>query len=324
MIRHVRGLLVTLSLTLAVAWGVTHAAAQPTRTLDVTLDWLPSPEYYGFYYAAYTRLYEKVGVRVTFKNASGAPVVAAQLAAGSIRIGTSTSDALLRQAAQGASYQRLVPLILFNPVSLVSLPRKPVRAVADIRNATIGTNPQSSAYAQFEHLLRTTGLPFGSFKEFPIGYGGSVQLLSGQVDAFLAYTTNQAIDIELQTAGFSEFLFEDQGIKNYGLVLAVAEKGLKVDPKLLDDFISATIQGYKLGGANVEDAAIALLRAEPTLNKDKTVAAIRKIVRLNERASETVPPDLDAWVNVSETSGSSVRKKLRSALQLGLQAVRSK
>ena len=292
------------------------SSAQTDR-LDVTLDWLPSPEYYGFYYAVAKGVYNRAGLQVTFRNASGAPVVAAQLGAGSIPVGSTTSDNVLRQAAQGVRFSRLVPLMLFNPVSIVSLARKPINRVSDLHGVTLGTNPQTSTYAQFEYLLRLNNVSPGTIKEYPIGFGGAAQLLSGEVDAFLAYTTNQAVDVELRDPNAVELLFEESGLRTYGLVLCVIPSS-KLTDDVADRFIHASLEGYRLGASDINEATAILRKAEPTLNPQKVSAAISKLTKRNHQASATVPSDLDAWVSLPSGARASIRDELRALYQAGL------
>jgi ABC-type nitrate/sulfonate/bicarbonate transport system substrate-binding protein len=309
----------TLKRTIAVAFALLglHLSTALAQSVDVTLDWLPSPEYYGFYYAQRAGLYERQGLQVSFRNASGAPVVAAQLGAGSIRIGTTTSDNILRQAAQGVRFSHLVPIILFNPVTIVSLPNKPVNKVSDLRSLTLGTNPQTSTYAQYEYLLRLNRMPLGVIREYPIGYGGAVQLLAREVDAFLAYTTNQAVDVEIRDPNVIELLFEENGLRTYGLVLAIVAPGGDLTEEIANRFVTATLEGYRAGGTRIDEAVDALAKAEPTLNREKVTRAIKKIVRQNAVAPARVPPDLDQWVALP-AGKSDTRSGLLPLYQIGI------
>jgi ABC-type nitrate/sulfonate/bicarbonate transport system substrate-binding protein len=309
-------ILIALTIALCSTWG-SSAFAQLSR-LEVILDWLPSPEYYGFYYQAFTGGYAQAGLQPIFRNSSGGPVVAAQLGSGSIKIGTTSSDNVLLQAARGARFIRVVPLELFNAVSIVSLPKKPIRQVADLKAAVLGTNPQSSTYAQYEYLLRASGILPGTVKEYPVGFGGAAQLLHGEVDAFLAYTTNQAIDVALQKPDMVELFFSDNGLKNYGLVLAVTNLSTDPSVEVVDRFIRATIEGYRKGASDINKAAEALVSAEPTLNRSKIVAAIEKMAKLNAAALSDVPSNLDEWVTLPSGVNPNIRTELSELYQQGL------
>jgi ABC-type nitrate/sulfonate/bicarbonate transport system substrate-binding protein len=202
----------------------------------------------------------------------------------------------LRTAIKGTKYTQLVPLVKFNPVSVVSSSKKPIRDFSDLQKFVLGTNPQSGTYPQFEFLMRKLGIASGTIREYPVGFGGAAQLISGEVDAFLSYTTNQAVDVQLRDGSVAEIMFETLGVRTFGLVLAIREMPKGITREQLDNFILATIQGYALGGENPEQATSALLRVEPTLNRAKVFAAISKVAKFNSAAFDIVPEDLDDWV----------------------------
>lgn len=269
------------------------------KKIKMSIDWVPSAEYYGIFYAKEYGIYKKKGYDVEIQYGSGAPSIAAQIATGAIYIGTTTSDNILRQVARGANFKKIFPLMAFNPSSIVSLEKKPVKSPVDLEGITLGVNVQSSVYQQFQYLIDNKIIKSKSFKEFPIGYGGAPQLLNSQVDAFLAYTTNQAVDLELKNTPIHELYFGNLGISTYGLVLAFAEdKYLKqagINEQDVDHIAEAILEGYQSGGNDIEHSAIALLNAEPTLNRDKIKLAIKKIGVMN-RHTAFPPKSIDIWV----------------------------
>jgi ABC-type nitrate/sulfonate/bicarbonate transport system substrate-binding protein len=298
----------------------TPAQAQPpsqTQTLTkftITIDWIPAPEYYGFFYARQKGIYKDVGLDVEIRFANGAPEVAKELAVGNIYAGTTTSDNLLRQVADGAEFSFARPLLKFNPCVLASLAKSPITKLEDIREKIIGTNPQSSVYQQFLYLLKQHNISKSSFKQYPIGWGGAAQLKAGDVDAILAYTSNVVIDLEKDKIPVTEIFFGDLGVESYGVVLAVGSEKLLakngISAEQARKFAAATIAGYEMGYQDVPGAVAALQAAEPTLEKTKVEFAIRKIGKLNARF-QFVSSNLDRWVedsNITEESRSATRR----------------
>jgi len=286
---------------------------QKTRKpFEVTIDWVPSPEYYGFFVAKQEGLYKEIGLDVTIKYGSGAPVVANLIASNSIYAGTTTSDNILRQVAMGGEFYKIFPILNFNPTVLVSLKSNPIGNMTGINNKMIGVNKQSSAYQQFQYIVNNNPkIQKNSIKEFPIGWGGAAQLESNQVDAFLAYATNAAIDLKVKNIEFTEIFFSDQGVHLYGLVLAFASKEAfqanNITEEDVQKFAKATIAGYKLGGENVELAINSLMKAEPTLDKKKIELAVKRIHELNSE-KPTDFEKLDEWVSAAEIT-KGVREK---------------
>lgn len=273
------------------------------KPFSITIDWVPSPEYYGFFVAKEQNLYRDAGLDVEINYGSGAPVVANQVATGSIYAGTTTSDNLLNQVARGGAFSKAVPILLFNPSVIASPSSKPVSTLNDLLGTRLGVNKQSSVYQQLRYLLANNSMREGSFSEVPIGWGGPAQLSSGQVDAILAYTTNAVVDLELAGNDISELFFSDYGVELYGLVLVFSNEDRLLASDVSNDdlnaFIEATKTGYKLGGSNPSLAADALTAAEPTLSKEKIIAAVNKISHLNETKAAKFSR-LDEWAASSD------------------------
>lgn len=276
---------------------------QKLKPFEVTIDWVPSPEYYGFFVAKEQGFYKEAGLNVEIKHGSGAPVVANQIASGAIYAGTTTSDNLLRQLARGGKFyeQKAEPLLCFNPSVVVSLKNKPISSFSNLDGRILGVNKQSSVYQQLQYLVEK-GEVKSKFTEFPIGWGGVAQINAGQVDAFLAYATNAAVDLSLEKekdGGIEEIYFSKAGVHLYGLVLAFSDKLPKAITKEdLDAFVKATKKGYEEGAKDTNKAFKALNKVAPTLKEDKVKKAVEKISALNKDKDKIANFDeLDSWVS---------------------------
>lgn len=278
-----------------------HKANKPPslRPLAITIDWLPSAEYYGLFFAKQQGFYSDIGFDVQIISGNGAPSVAAQIATGASLVGTTTSDNILRQIQKGAVFSKACALIPVNLASLVVNPSSKITEIADLNGKNVGVNIQSSAYSQFTYLLKLNNVPASSITEIPIGYGGQVEFKTGKADAFCAYTSNHAVDLGLDGTQFGELLFEHLGVSSYGVVLLFADSsqiekaGLSKND--VANLIKATIKGYDNGAKDEQAAYYALQCAEPTLKKEKVLSAIRKVGQLRS-LRPAKPQDIDSWL----------------------------
>lgn len=272
------------------------------KTVQILLDWQPSAEYYGFFYAQDAGLYSSSGYEVKIAYASGASAVATEVGTGAAVLGTTTSDNLLRQAAKAGAFSGARVLLGYNPSVVVSLRSTGIDSLDALKGKRLGTNPAASVYSQFLTALHRSSVEAAGIKEDPtIQWSGLPQLRSRTVDAILGYTTNIAVDLELVGEDIREVFLADHGINSYGLVLiATGEAGLKnaglstEDVKRLFDLTS---QGYRDGAAstNVEKTINALRKADPGLSMEKISKAIEKINRLNSTVNYPLGT-IDAWV----------------------------
>lgn len=309
----IRKNIVLLVLLLSIFCCKTHKQSPSLKPFEVTIDWIPSPEYYGFFYAKRNRLYEKAGLEVTIRSGTGAPTVATQIALGSIYAGTTTSDNIVRTLARGGEMSRAIPLLSYNPSVIAVLPTSPIRSLPEIQGKMIGVNRQSSPYQQLMWLARHGKLGNGRFQEYPIGYGGAVQLKTHEVDAILAYTTNVVVDLQKDGIDARELSFGDAGVKLYGTVLAIASKtdlahaGITAED--VNAFIKATLEGYDDGSHDIAGAIDSLMEAQPTLDRQKLDIAIRKIVQLRKGLPYPLS-ELDSWVE-ADGLNDQIRQRVR-------------
>jgi ABC-type nitrate/sulfonate/bicarbonate transport system substrate-binding protein len=275
------------------------ASRAPLQPFEVTLDWAPSPEFFGFYYAKAKGIYAKRGLDVRLHHGAGAPAVAADLGSGAIYAGTTTSDNLVRQIARGGRFSRAVALLAYNPVVIASLEGSGIAEPRDLRGHTLGTNRNSSTYQQLRFLLNREQIDAATFREYPIEFGGAAELLDRRVDAVLAYRANVVAALEAKGKKAREIFLSGHGIYTYGEVLAFADRAALeaagIAPAAVDAFADATLEGYRRCAEDVGACVAALTDADPPLNPEKLSHGIRQIMRLTPMAAYP-RSELDRWV----------------------------
>lgn len=291
----------------AVVTGAAFAAScgprtRATQRASINIDWVPSAEYYGFFTAREQNIFTEQQLEASIENGSGAPVIASQIATGATRFGTTTSDNLTRIIARGASVRRAMPLLPFNPASLIS--REPLNNdLRTLRGKTVGVNVQSAVYAQFTKALATANVSAGSVREYPIGFGGVEEFISGRVDAFLGYTSNHSIDLDMRNVAYHETRFDDLGIASAGLVLVESGESRIPNDDLGERVFGACHRGYAFGADNPEAAVASLRQADPTLDQTKLQRAITKITTL---ARAYTPQAWDGWLAGEDMSADAI------------------
>lgn len=298
--RHVTVLLLATFLVCGCTGDRNREASKASlQPFEVTLDWTASPEFYGFYYARAAGIYAKHGLDVRLRHSGGAPLVAKDLGAGVVYAGTTTSDNLVRQIAQGAEFSRAVTLLAYNPVVVASRGGSGILQLKDLEGRTLGTNRNSSTYQQILFLQDRGRIDLSKIEEYPIEYGGAADLLEGRVDAVLAYGTNVMVELEALGERAEVVFLSSYRIYNYGEVLAFARSAVldaaKVPDAVVDRFVAATLEGYRTCPRDIDACVQALVKDDPTLNADKFLVGIQTITRLTSMAAYP-RSDLDRWV----------------------------
>lgn len=286
------------------------------KKVKFVIDWQPSAEYYGIFFAKEQGRFAAAGFDVDVVYGKGAPAVAAEIGAGQAAIGTTTSDNLVRSVARGGSFSFARPLISFNPAVVISLDSANIKAVEDLRGKTLGTNPESSVYSQF---LKSVGRPsveaMGAKEDPTMGYGGIPQLRGKRVDAILGYTTNIVIDLQLSGETINEIFLGDRGVQSYGVVLVATGKEHLTRANLTEQDIASigdvVAKAYVDGSSseNIDLSVAALKKAEPQLDAKKLQLAIQRIRDLNSKIHYPLGA-VDQWVEGADVSRSMREKAL--------------
>ena len=311
-----RALLTFCLAALGVILLVIASSSSPVRArsgLKIKIDWQPSPEYYGLYYARDLGFYRDAGFDVEIVPGSGAPQAAAEIGSGRFVMGTTTSDNILRLMGRKAEFSRLVAVLKFNPSVVVSLKSSGIRHLRDLEGKRLGTNPSASYYTQLLYVLRKPSIAAaGIIEDASIGFGGIRQLRERSIDAMLAYTTNAVVDLQADGIEVEEIFLGREGAESYGVVLAVASANAIRQAGLtdadVDRIIAATLRGYRVGGQDINRSVRILTREDPTIGLRKAELAIAKIGTLNS-ITAYAPERLDRWVE-----GVGVTEELRSAV----------
>ncbi len=280
----------------------------PKRKLTIKIDWLPSAEYYGIFLAKDKGWFEDAGFDVTIESGQGAPMLAAELAAQSIKVGTTSSDQILKQIVAGYSFEKCVALNKFNPTAIISLAENPVLTFEKLQGTRLGVNISSVTYKQYNYIVsKIPNFNRNAVVEIPIGWGGPAFLIQGQVNAILHYVTNLGVDLELKEKEIRTIMFNDlpkpmKSLHSFATVLCFAKQSPssldRLSAKDMNVISEVVLRGYLEGEKNQKSAIKALTKAEPTLKERKLENAIPKIINFN-KTSKATPQNIDSWVEAS-------------------------
>jgi ABC-type nitrate/sulfonate/bicarbonate transport system substrate-binding protein len=230
------------------AAGSPRPSTQPTELtkVAVALGFLPNVEYGGNWIADNKGYYRAEGLEPTFlPGGPNAPAPEVALSAGNAAIATETNDLRLFDYLAKHSDVVLIGCIYqTSPLGLLSLAKRPVRTVADLKGARIlaGTpnRPLIAALMKLNNVSDYTFVPAGA----DVG-----PLLAGQGDALLAFSNNQPITLEQEKklTKDKDFYFTHFSDLNYHLMsdaILVSRAYLTAHRDEVVKFMRATSKGW--------------------------------------------------------------------------------
>src|SRR3989338_4728583 len=143
-----------------------------------------------------------------------------------------------------------------------------IHSPKDLEGKKIGSNPQGAMYQELASFAGANNIDLAKTKIVPLtSIPLLVQaLLSGEIDGYTSSWPKG--NLVLEARGYHEFdtmLFSEHGFHTYDQTLFTSEGLLRDDPKLVGEFMRATLRGWKFSMQHPQEAIDILLRNYPEL-----------------------------------------------------------
>jgi NitT/TauT family transport system substrate-binding protein len=258
----------------ALGWGApacskkTGAPAANGYAVVLALDWVPEPEFGGFYAARDEGAFRTHGLDVTIRGGGAGVPVVQMVASGQADFGVVGADEVVSARARGAD---IVPVF-----------------------ATFQTSPQGimvHAARGYKHLSEALahgtlaiepGLPYAAFLKKKYGtFGARVVPYDGGVARFMVdptfaqqcFVTAEPVAAKEKGGDPQVFLVADEGFNPYAGVVIVSRGLIAAHPDRVNGFVLAARQGWAsyLGHPEAIDALLEKLN--PSMDAETCAAA---------------------------------------------------
>ncbi len=198
------------------------------------LPWVENVEFAGSYIADTNGYYKAVGFS-SFQLIGGGPTatpVETDLVAGKALFGISAPDLVASAVVKGGAGIKIVGAqYQKNPFTILSMADKPIKTARDMIGKKIGVH-------------KANHIDPKSITKVPVQFD-PLPLITGTVDGWVGYITNEPI--VLRSKGFKvvTFLFADQGYPLVGNVYVVSDTTIKEHRDAVKAFLRAEIRGWK-------------------------------------------------------------------------------
>lgn len=211
-------------------------------SISVQQSWIKNEEFAGEFFATKYGYYADAGFSevdlIDGPDTGVAGLLSGQLDialndAGVVGAAIANEDAPLKII--GATFQK-------SPFTILSLADgADIQTPDDMVGKTIGV--QDSNAALFQAFLDANEIDEADLTVVPVQYDPS-PLTNGDVDGFFAYSTNEALTVELAGNEITNLMLADNGLPMVVETVTVREDYLEENRDLLKDFLLAEIQGW--------------------------------------------------------------------------------
>lgn len=258
-----------------------QASAQDLQTIDFLTNYAFHGRHSPFFVGREKGFYEEAGFNINIAPATGSGFVVTAVDAGQADFGMADAGTVVQAVAKGAQVKGFMVYMDTTTSGLASL--KPYENPGDLIGAKIAASQTDSARVVLpiiyeQHGLDASGLQWETAD--PSVYvallsNGQADLMTASLDGdvpMLERTLGQRTDIHFAS-------FSDWGYDVFGYLLIARNDRLENDPESAERFAEASRKAVEYAIANPEETAEIMVKHNPTLNYDTTLAQWRQSIK---------------------------------------------
>jgi putative hydroxymethylpyrimidine transport system substrate-binding protein len=289
-------------------------SAPSVKPFTVMLDFFPNADHAALYAAIAQGDFKAVGLDVRPRVPAEPADPLKLLAAGRVDMAISYEPELLLARDQGLKLVSIGALVQRPLTSIIALPGKHVRKVADLAGKRVGTAGIPYQAAELHTALLTAGVNPSTTQEVNVGFNLVPAMLSGKVAATLGGFWNyEAIQLRSLHKHPVVIPVDEAGVPAYDeLVLVVREVQARNRGQDLRAFLQALTAGEREVRANPQAAAALVVKANPSLEPRLQLESIRQTL---PAATPANPSDPYGWQEPSAWASFGAWMHARGLLQ---------
>jgi len=209
--------------------------------IRIALDWVPEPEFGGFYAASLSGAYKKQNLDVELvSGGAGAPVVQ-MVSAGKFDFGTVSASEVVIARARGADVVALFAVYQTSPNCIMTHAKRGFKNLEEVLHSDgIVAMSQGQAYASF--LEKKYGFKKAKIVPFT---GGISEFLHNERYSQQGFIFSEPILAKRQGADPKTFLVAESGYNPYTTVLVTRAETIRKNPDQVKRLITAVREGWQ-------------------------------------------------------------------------------
>jgi NitT/TauT family transport system substrate-binding protein len=219
------------------------ASTQPaTPKIRLQLNWVPEPQFGGFYAARESGAFKKQGLEVeVVPGGVGTPTVQ-MVGAGSVEFGVVSADEVLIARARGNDVVALFAVYQTCPQGIMTHASRGFKEIGDVFRAP-GTLAMQRGLPYADYLLKKYGTP-GGVHIVPSPGGSIAGFLADKNFSQQCFVTSEPVLAKQQGADPQTFLVADAGYNPYTTVLATSGSYLRNNREAVEKMVRAVREGW--------------------------------------------------------------------------------
>lgn len=261
---------ILLGIVVLTGCGV-QESKRPRDQIIVQLKWVHQAQFAGHYLADKKGFYARKNIDITL--IPGGPKIThekrvADLVTGKSHFAIVGGVELLKARSKGIPVVAIAVIFRKNPYVYVTLKNSGITTPQNFVGKKIMVPDDGKP--QHDLLSRKLGLAETDIELIP--YIRDLKpLTSGQIDAHMLYRTGFALAFEEQGIEVNYIWVDDYGLRLYADTIVTTEQIIQQNPKMVENFLRATLEGWRYTIENQDEAVDITLKYDATLTKSRQV-----------------------------------------------------
>jgi NitT/TauT family transport system substrate-binding protein len=236
--------------------------------IKLALNWVPEPEFGGFYAARDGGAYKKAGIDVEIQGGGAGVPVVQMVAAGQVDFGVAGADEVLTARARGADVIPIFAVYQTSPQGIMAHAARGAKGIPDVLGSGTLAVELGAPYAAF--LKKKYG--FDRAKIVPYD-GGVARFVADKDFAQQCFVTSEPIAAKQKGSDPQVFLVADEGFNPYVAVVITRRALFKEQPDRVRAFARATQEGWRAYLDDPAPANAAMGKLNPSMSAETFAAA---------------------------------------------------
>lgn len=281
-----------------------------TGTVTIGLTYIPNIQFAPVYVADAQGMYNDAGVTASIRHHGSHEGFFTALLAGEEDVVIASGDEAAVAASQGLDIVSIGQYYASYPGTVIVAASSPINALSDLKGKTVGIPGEHGAnYYATRAAMRSAGLAESDVTIMPIGYTQQAAIASGQVDAVVGFTNNDAVQMRLAGIDIREIPL-DPSTPLVSASIVTTHKWAQANPERARAVVAATTGAMNAIAADPQVAIDATKPWDSTLNEESTLAAANAVLAatvplwLGDSGHATGRQDLATWAEMVTFLGS--------------------
>lgn len=248
------------------------------QQVTLRLDWLYGSEHAPYFIAQEQGYFEEEGLEVDIREGEGSATTATLVGTGDDDFGIIAAGTVLTSVNEGVPITTLATIFQDTPTAVIIHPDSDIDELEDLYGQELGLMPRSVTYNEWEAVARINDIDRDQINEVSMDRTVVEPLLSGRVDAAIAWALNDGTQIRQEGVDAEFIPFPELGLDIPASTLATSTDMLEDNPEAVEGMVNAVLRGWEFAMNNPDEALDIFFAqetgAEEDFNREKFPIAL--------------------------------------------------